>query len=166
MLLTLVTDGHFLTLYGYLGYLFCYYIAICILNSSYCVYFVNFSYTYLVNIYRTIVLKKIVSMSVINFLNVYFAIIRNFLNKRHVIIMKEYLSNSMFILVSFSFVFRFVKNKQLKLGFLNPGSLGTRHEEFLVALESRSVDIMAINETWLRHGEELRAPFRLRHTYP
>ncbi|CAH2105512.1 unnamed protein product [Euphydryas editha] len=55
----------------------------------------------------------------------------------------------------------------LKVGFLNPGSLGTKHEEFLVAMSRHNVDIMAINETWLKTGEEDRAPrlpgYRLRH---
>ncbi|CAG4982071.1 unnamed protein product [Colias eurytheme] len=59
-----------------------------------------------------------------------------------------------------------VKDK-LKFGFLNPGSLGTNHDEFLVAMLRHSVDLMAINETWLREGEEGRAPvvpgYRLRH---
>lgn len=71
------------------------------------------------------------------------------------------------IFISFSFVLQFIVCNRLTLGFLNPGSLGTRHEEFIVALENRSVDIMAINETWLRAGEEKRAPgptgYRLRH---
>lgn len=57
--------------------------------------------------------------------------------------------------------------RKLKVGLLNAGSLGTRHDEFLVAMERHSVDIMAINETWLREGEEGRAPavpgYRLRH---
>ncbi|CAG4986625.1 unnamed protein product [Colias eurytheme] len=38
------------------------------------------------------------------------------------------------------------KNK-LKLGFLNPGSLGNKHDEFIIAMENHCVDIMAINET-------------------
>lgn len=88
-------------------------------------------------------------------------------NKRHVTLMKKYLNNSKFILISISFAIQFIKNKHITLGFLNPGSLGTRHDEFIVALEDRSVDILAINETWLRAGEELRAPappgYRLRH---
>lgn len=37
------------------------------------------------------------------------------------------------------------------------GSLGTRHDEFLVAMDRNDVDIMAINETWLREGEDSRA---------
>lgn len=59
------------------------------------------------------------------------------------------------------------KTKNLKVGFFNAGSLGSRHDEFLVAMETLEVDIMAINETWLRQGEEGRAPtvpgYRLRH---
>ena len=45
--------------------------------------------------------------------------------------------------------------------------MGTRHEEFLVAMQRHEADIVAINETWLREGEEARAPappgYRLRH---
>ncbi|XP_047984695.1 uncharacterized protein LOC125225161 [Leguminivora glycinivorella] len=45
--------------------------------------------------------------------------------------------------------------------------LGTRHDEFVAALTCYDVDIMAINETWLRAGQEARAPapagYRLRH---
>ncbi|CAG4957419.1 unnamed protein product [Colias eurytheme] len=58
------------------------------------------------------------------------------------------------------------KNK-LRVGFLNPGSLSTNHDEFLIAMDRHNVDIMAINETWLREGEDGRAPavpgYRLRH---
>lgn len=57
--------------------------------------------------------------------------------------------------------------KLLKVGLFNAGSLGTRHEEFVVAIEKSAVDIMAINETWLRSGEDGKAPvvdgYRLRH---
>ncbi|CAH2096752.1 unnamed protein product [Euphydryas editha] len=60
-----------------------------------------------------------------------------------------------------------IKQYRLKVGFLNPGSLGTKHEEFLVAMSRHNVDIMAINETWLKTGEEDRAPrlpgYRLHH---
>lgn len=59
-------------------------------------------------------------------------------------------------------------NKQFKVGLFNAGSLGTGHDEFIVAMDRFGVDIMAINETWLRDGEEERAPvvpgYRLRHT--
>ena len=59
------------------------------------------------------------------------------------------------------------KKLNIKIGLLNPGSLGTKHEEFIVAMQEHNVDIMAINETWLREGEEGRAPavpnYRLRH---
>lgn len=50
------------------------------------------------------------------------------------------------------------KTKSLKFGLLNPGSLGTKHEEFVAAMMDHDVDILAINETWLREGEEGRAP--------
>ncbi|KAH9637965.1 hypothetical protein HF086_010133 [Spodoptera exigua] len=48
--------------------------------------------------------------------------------------------------------------KHIKFGLLNAGSLGTKQDEFLIAMGNHSVDIMAINETWLRSGEEDRAP--------
>lgn len=58
--------------------------------------------------------------------------------------------------------------KYLKVGFINVGSLGTGHDDLISALDRQRVDIMAINETWLRPGEEGRAPvvpgYRLRHT--
>ncbi|CAH2265565.1 jg10097 [Pararge aegeria aegeria] len=38
------------------------------------------------------------------------------------------------------------------------GSLTTKHDEFAVTLQSHSPDILAINETWLKAGEEARAP--------
>ncbi|KAJ8704264.1 hypothetical protein PYW08_012988 [Mythimna loreyi] len=59
------------------------------------------------------------------------------------------------------------KNKNLTVGLFNAGSLGSRHDEFLTAMGNIAVDIMAINETWLREKEEGRAPcvpgYRLRH---
>ncbi|CAG9572883.1 unnamed protein product [Danaus chrysippus] len=59
------------------------------------------------------------------------------------------------------------KSKKLRIGFLNPGSLGTGHDEFLYAMDRHNVDIMALNETWLREGEDARAPripgYSLRH---
>ncbi|CAG4978339.1 unnamed protein product [Colias eurytheme] len=60
-----------------------------------------------------------------------------------------------------------MNGNNLKIGFLNPGSLGTGHEEFIVAVGRHNVDILALNETWLRAGEEGRAPrmpgYRLKH---
>lgn len=57
--------------------------------------------------------------------------------------------------------------RNIKFGFLNPCSLGTRHDEFLYAMDRHNVDVMALNETWLRDGEEGRAPvvpgYQLRH---
>ncbi|XP_047543160.1 uncharacterized protein LOC125075491 [Vanessa atalanta] len=57
--------------------------------------------------------------------------------------------------------------RKLRIGFLNPGSLGAHHDEFMLAIDRHDVDIMALNETWLREGEEGRAPhipgYRLRH---
>ena len=60
-----------------------------------------------------------------------------------------------------------LREKYLKVGFLNAGSLGTNHDDLTSMLERHCFDIMAINETWLRPGEEGRAPvvagYRLRH---
>uniref|UniRef100_A0A2A4JM54 Reverse transcriptase domain-containing protein n=1 Tax=Heliothis virescens TaxID=7102 RepID=A0A2A4JM54_HELVI len=57
--------------------------------------------------------------------------------------------------------------KCIKFGLLNAGSLGTNQDQFLIAMSNYSVDIMAINETWLRKGEDDRAPsvpgYRLKH---
>ncbi|XP_045458110.1 uncharacterized protein LOC123668419 [Melitaea cinxia] len=54
-----------------------------------------------------------------------------------------------------------------KIGFLNAGSLGTGHDELVVAIDRHRLDILALNETWLKEGEEGRAPivpgYRLRH---
>lgn len=55
----------------------------------------------------------------------------------------------------------------LKVGFHNAGSLNTNHDEFIVALIDHDLDILAVNETWLRRGEENRASivpgYRLKH---
>lgn len=57
--------------------------------------------------------------------------------------------------------------KYLKVGFLNVGSLGTKHDELVVAIQEQDFDIIALNETWLRASEEGRAPtvpeYRLQH---
>ncbi|KAG7303398.1 hypothetical protein JYU34_011908, partial [Plutella xylostella] len=46
-------------------------------------------------------------------------------------------------------------------------SLGTGHDELTVTIHNSLADVVAINETWLRDGEEGRAPrvagYRLRH---
>ena len=59
------------------------------------------------------------------------------------------------------------QDKLVKFGLHNAGSLATNHDEFIIAMSHHSVDIMAINETWLRKGEEGRAPsvpgYQLRH---
>lgn len=89
------------------------------------------------------------------------------LNWRHVTILIMYLIHCAYIQILHAFVLQFVKQKNLMLGFLNPGSLGTCHEEFVVAMQRYEADIVGINETWLRAGEEARAPalpgYRLRH---
>lgn len=40
----------------------------------------------------------------------------------------------------------------------NAGSLGTNHDNFIAATARQDVDVLAINESWLRAGEEGRAP--------
>lgn len=45
-----------------------------------------------------------------------------------------------------------------KLGLYNPGSLGTGQSDFLVAMDNLKCDIVAINETWIKKGDEARAP--------
>lgn len=59
------------------------------------------------------------------------------------------------------------KSTKLNICLFNAGSLGTKHDELAVAIHRLSPDILAINETWLRVGEEGRAPslsgYRLRH---
>ncbi|CAG4978548.1 unnamed protein product [Colias eurytheme] len=58
--------------------------------------------------------------------------------------------------------------KNLIIGFLNACSLGTGHEELFIAIKRHNVDVLGLNETWLRQGEEGRAPrfheYRLIHT--
>lgn len=58
------------------------------------------------------------------------------------------------------------KLKYLKLALYNAGSLGTGHDDFLVAMNRFEPDLVAINETWLPAGQEARAPtvpgYRLR----
>lgn len=62
-----------------------------------------------------------------------------------------------------------MKPKHFKFGLFNAGSLcnGSKHDEFLLAIGQHEPDIMAINETWLKTGQEGRAPsvpgYRLRH---
>lgn len=48
--------------------------------------------------------------------------------------------------------------RKIKIGLINPRSLRTGHEEFVVALMKHDIDILAVNETWLRQGEEETAP--------
>ncbi|CAG4980526.1 unnamed protein product [Colias eurytheme] len=48
--------------------------------------------------------------------------------------------------------------KNLVIGLINICSLGTGHEELLAAMEQHNVDVLGINETWLKEGEEGRAP--------
>lgn len=57
--------------------------------------------------------------------------------------------------------------RKIKIGLINTRSLRNGHEEFVVALMKHDVDILAVNETWLRKGEEETAPilsgYHLRH---
>jgi hypothetical protein len=57
--------------------------------------------------------------------------------------------------------------KQLRIGLLNAGSLGTNHDNFIATCTRLDMDVLAINETWLKGGDEDRAPIlpgsRLRH---
>ncbi|KOB74038.1 hypothetical protein OBRU01_09674 [Operophtera brumata] len=48
--------------------------------------------------------------------------------------------------------------RHLKVGLFNSGSLNTGQDEFTVAMDELNPDIMAINETWLRAGEDDKAP--------
>ncbi|KOB79219.1 putative reverse transcriptase [Operophtera brumata] len=58
-------------------------------------------------------------------------------------------------------------DKYFKIGLYNPGSLGTNHESIIASFDRYSMDLIAINETWIRPGEDDRAPtipnYRLRH---
>lgn len=60
-----------------------------------------------------------------------------------------------------------INKKNIKFGLLNAGSLGTNQDEFRVAMSCHRVDVMAINETWLRASQQDRAPslpgYRLKH---
>lgn len=91
-----------------------------------------------------------------------------YVGQRHLTLLKQWLINCKYVQIVYSFIFQYINNKKnLSLGLLNPGSLGTGHDEFYAAVEKHGVDILAINETWLRSGEEARAPappgYRLRH---
>lgn len=50
------------------------------------------------------------------------------------------------------------KSKFLKLGLYNAGSLNTAKVDFIVAMNRFCADIVAINETWLRPGQQACAP--------
>ncbi|CAK1582661.1 unnamed protein product [Parnassius mnemosyne] len=49
------------------------------------------------------------------------------------------------------------KSKSLRVGLYNAGSIRSKSDEFQAALLCESADIMAINETWLRAGEDASA---------
>lgn len=130
-------------------------------------YFVPASYCYYnVLIMHTLGYKKCLFRKVYRVLTHFFIVIFR-PNQRHITVLRKFLINCRFIQVSYAYIIQFIINNNISIGLLNPGSLGTRHDEFLLAMEQHSVDVMAINETWLRAGEEARAPsppgYRLRH---
>lgn len=51
-----------------------------------------------------------------------------------------------------------VSKKYFNVGLFNPGSLGSNHDEIIIAVLEGSIDMLAINETWLRPNEEKKAP--------
>lgn len=57
--------------------------------------------------------------------------------------------------------------RYVKFALYNAGSLNTGHDDFVIAMSRLSPDLIAINETWLRAGQEARAPavpgYRLRN---
>lgn len=63
-----------------------------------------------------------------------------------------------------------VNLKHFKLGLFNAGSLcsSRKHDEFCAAAQQFKLDILAINETWLKAGAEGCAPslpgYKLRHS--
>lgn len=50
------------------------------------------------------------------------------------------------------------KEKRLRLGQLNVRSLNTGQDEFIVTVLKYKIDILAINESWIKDGEEVLAP--------
>lgn len=50
------------------------------------------------------------------------------------------------------------REKRLKLGLLNARSLNTGQDEFTAMILKYKLDILAINESWIRDGEEALAP--------
>lgn len=59
------------------------------------------------------------------------------------------------------------KNKLLRLGLYNAGSLGTNHDNLIATCSQNDLDILAVNETWLKSKTDNSAPvipeYRLRH---
>lgn len=51
-----------------------------------------------------------------------------------------------------------LKSNKLKLGLLNARSLNTGRDELLAAVSKHRPDILALNETWIREGNENSAP--------
>ncbi|XP_041973426.1 uncharacterized protein LOC121729105 [Aricia agestis] len=59
-------------------------------------------------------------------------------------------------------------NKHFKVGLYNAGSLGTNHDNIVAAVNRNTIDVLAVNETWIHAGQEGRAPtifgYRFQHT--
>lgn len=51
-----------------------------------------------------------------------------------------------------------LKTKNLKLGLLNARSWNTGRDELLASMGKHEPDILALNETWIREGNEHSAP--------
>lgn len=51
-----------------------------------------------------------------------------------------------------------IRNKSLRLGLINARSLMTGRDELMVTVMTHTPDILAINETWLKPGEDQLAP--------
>ncbi|KAG6452055.1 hypothetical protein O3G_MSEX007448 [Manduca sexta] len=51
-----------------------------------------------------------------------------------------------------------LNKKRLRLGLLNARSLNTGEDELVISVQKHKPDILAINETWLKIGEDLLAP--------
>lgn len=58
-------------------------------------------------------------------------------------------------------------DRYLQIGLYNPGSLGTNHDNIIASFGRYSMDLIAINETWIQSGQDDRAPsipnYKLRH---
>lgn len=61
-----------------------------------------------------------------------------------------------------------LKQRDLKLGLLNARSLNTGQDELIVSVHKYKPDILALNETWMKEGQEKYAVrisgYHLKHT--